>query len=207
MGQIIEMRRRYGAGAGVLPYDARVEWLESTGKQFIVLPFSNVYSIHIEFLFTSVTAQDRIYGGRNNAQSLYANRSLGLAFARNSDWRQLSPNSVAEARTGVRYTADYNATTRTMSVVANYGTCSGKSNVDGDDPPSIAIFGTWSNGFVNGMKGRIYRFRYQNMDRTKIIMDLVPVRVGNVGYMYDRVSRQLFGNAGTGEFIVGPDIV
>lgn len=37
--------------------------------------------------------------------------------------------------------------------------------------------------------------------------DLIPVRVGNVGYMYDRVSGQLFGNSGTGEFGVGPDLI
>lgn len=26
-----------------------------------------------------------------------------------------------------------------------------------------------------------------------------------VGYMYDRVSGELFGNAGTGAFVIGPD--
>lgn len=34
----------------------------------------------------------------------------------------------------------------------------------------------------------------------------LPYDVGTVGYMYDRVSGQLFGNAGTGDFILGPDI-
>lgn len=38
-----------------------------------------------------------------------------------------------------------------------------------------------------------------------ITFDSIPVRVGQVGYMYDRVSGQLFGNAGTGQFILGPD--
>ena len=38
-----------------------------------------------------------------------------------------------------------------------------------------------------------------------LVRDFIPVRVGDVGYMYDRVSGQLFGNAGTGEFIIGPD--
>ena len=35
--------------------------------------------------------------------------------------------------------------------------------------------------------------------------DFLPVRVVTVGYMYDRVSGQFFGNAGTGAFIIGPD--
>ena len=37
------------------------------------------------------------------------------------------------------------------------------------------------------------------------VRDFIPVRVVTVGYMYDRVSGQLFGNAGTGAFIIGPD--
>jgi hypothetical protein len=39
-----------------------------------------------------------------------------------------------------------------------------------------------------------------------IVLDLIPVRVGTIGYMYDSVSGTLFGNAGTGDFILGPDI-
>jgi hypothetical protein len=37
-------------------------------------------------------------------------------------------------------------------------------------------------------------------------MDLLPVRCGTVGYMYDRVSGTLFGNDGTGGFVVGADV-
>lgn len=39
-----------------------------------------------------------------------------------------------------------------------------------------------------------------------VVRDYIPVRVGTVGYMYDRVSGRLFGNAGTGDFVLGPDI-
>ena len=38
-----------------------------------------------------------------------------------------------------------------------------------------------------------------------LMADFIPVRVGDVGYMYDRVSGELFGNSGTGAFIIGPD--
>jgi hypothetical protein len=51
----------------------------------------------------------------------------------------------------------------------------------------------------NFSKVRIYRFYIEGK------IDLVPVRIGNVGYMYDKVSGKLFGNAGTGNFILGPD--
>ena len=39
-----------------------------------------------------------------------------------------------------------------------------------------------------------------------LVRDFIPVRVGTVGYMYDRVTRRLFGNSGTGgAFVLGPD--
>ena len=37
--------------------------------------------------------------------------------------------------------------------------------------------------------------------------NLIPVRKGTVGYLYDKVSGQLFGNANsTGAFTLGPDV-
>lgn len=38
------------------------------------------------------------------------------------------------------------------------------------------------------------------------MMDFIPVRIGTKGYLYDKVSKRLFGNAGTGSFTLGPDI-
>ena len=37
--------------------------------------------------------------------------------------------------------------------------------------------------------------------------DLISVRLGNTGYMYDRITNKRFGNAGTGDFVLGPDVV
>jgi len=68
---------------------------------------------------------------------------------------------------------------------------------------SLKIFGRDSTyKFV----GRIYSLSVRNENGDAII-DFIPVRVGQVGYMYDRVSGKLFGNnAGTGEFIIGQDV-
>lgn len=51
---------------------------------------------------------------------------------------------------------------------------------------------------------RMYNFKVKNSDRE--IANLIPVRRGNTGYMYDRVNGRMYGNSGTGEFIIGPDI-
>ena len=40
-----------------------------------------------------------------------------------------------------------------------------------------------------------------------LVRDYIPVRKGTTGYLYDRVSGQLFGNAGTGSFTYGNDVI
>lgn len=39
-----------------------------------------------------------------------------------------------------------------------------------------------------------------------ITFDAIPVRVAQVGYMYDKISGNLFGNDGTGSFVLGNDV-
>ena len=40
----------------------------------------------------------------------------------------------------------------------------------------------------------------------ELIMDLIPVRIADRGYMYDLISGTVFGNSGTGDFLLGPDL-
>lgn len=40
----------------------------------------------------------------------------------------------------------------------------------------------------------------------KLVCDFIPVRIGTRGYMLDKVSGELYGNSGTGDFILGQDV-
>lgn len=52
--------------------------------------------------------------------------------------------------------------------------------------------------------GKIYDAKiYQN---DVLVRDFIPVRIDTVGYLYDTVSGELFGNLGTGSFTLGPDV-
>lgn len=63
----------------------------------------------------------------------------------------------------------------------------------------------FSNYGSANLVGRIYYFKItDNNGNDKL--DLIPIRIGTVGYMYDKVSGRLFGNEGSGNFTVGPDI-
>lgn len=82
-----------------------------------------------------------------------------------------------------------------MSV--NYPTTSFSSNYN------IIIFGLRAGNNNHSTNVKIKNFYIK---KGSVELDLIPVRVGTVGYMYDRVSGQLFGNAGTGSFVLGPDV-
>ena len=71
------------------------------------------------------------------------------------------------------------------------------------DSPRICLFSGRGSSYV-GFVGRIYYFKatYNN----QLVLDLVPVRKGNVGMMYDKVTGAVYKNTSTGTFIVGPDI-
>jgi hypothetical protein len=71
-----------------------------------------------------------------------------------------------------------------------------------DNNANLSIFGSSASNrrIVNA---KLFSAKIYNND--DVVRDFIPVRVGNVGYLYDRVSGQLFGNDGTGGFIVGPD--
>ena len=51
---------------------------------------------------------------------------------------------------------------------------------------------------------RYYYFKI--WDKSTLVRDFIPVRVGSTGYLFDRVSLKLFGNSGRGAFVLGPDL-
>ena len=70
---------------------------------------------------------------------------------------------------------------------------------------NIRLFGSAGvSASYTKWSGKIYAVKITQ--GSNVVMDLIPVRVKQVGYMYDKISGQLFGNSGTGNFTLGPDI-
>ena len=70
-------------------------------------------------------------------------------------------------------------------------------------PSSNIVIGRVSSN--TSFVGKLFGLSIKKYDEDYRI-DIIPVRCGTVGYMYDRVSGHLFANAGTGDFIVGADV-
>ena len=71
---------------------------------------------------------------------------------------------------------------------------------------NIHVFGMNHNGTRVDMLQAI-RVKYVKIYQDgALVRDFIPVRVGTTGYLYDRVSEQLFANAGSGAFVYGEDV-
>ena len=206
-----------------LPYDAEVEYLDSTGLAnnggpYVstgIIPNPDDFTFTIDWTPFAVNRQEPmngIAGATTNGRA-----SIGMATpsgntlywginnlniygsipwtsgTRLVQWLHIAGNSA---------TYGYNTTTLSASV----------NRYDNNYKP-VFIFAR--NNYPEAEKPAINRYQTTRVYSCQIenggvlVRDYIPVRVGSgssaVGYLYDRVSGTLFGNAGTGAFVVGPD--
>ena len=200
---IVTNRRRV-MGGNPLPYDSVVEYLESTGTQWIdtlFVPQQDDVRFIIECAVNG--RSDNIfvgmarYGSNDFAFNFYRLTSIYWWFGGRIGNFSASGLDHQRLEVGVEIIYNGNLVTTVSPTSSFVGNTS-----------RLALFGQANRAIPTDAlykaSGKIYSFSiyYGN----QLQLDFIPVRVGQVGYMYDRVSGQLFGNAGTGAFVVGPDV-
>lgn len=210
MGMMINRRRV--TGCKKLPYDAEVEYLETDNDDsyinttyiptrsknpIFVIKFrldgfrdSGSWNQHLFGAYTSEYADTyriiKYYDSNNNVRFCHAQNGTG-GYQKDNVTLTLGMDYVI--RMG-HYELVINDISQT--IFTHFGS---QENIN-----PLYLF---SLPTKKAFKGRIYYFSI--LEGNEIVMDLIPVRVGTTGYMYDKVSGQLFGNDGTGAFILGPD--
>ena len=193
------------------PYDAQIEYLKGDGNAYITLPFvgySDQTTFELEFINTLPTESTSLIGSRKGTNERFCwslnpnGTSVQIGYGNyyenvnntitNGD-RVVIETNISEQK--ITYTIT-NKTTNTVATSTNISINS--FNV----LDYIYLF--WS-GALGKSSSSIIRCKIKNGET--LVRDLIPVRVGNEGYMYDKVSGKLFGNSGEGEFILGEDIV
>jgi hypothetical protein len=202
---MIASRQIAFGGSKRKPYDAEIEYLESTGTQYIdtgivLTADDNLASTKLSTTNFDFTSDNAIYGcqtSNSDAVVCFRNMAGRVRFRWGSELYK-DINVVRNRPSEVVVELSDSALTATCIDNGESVTIpQGKQY----SPFPLFLFGSNKNGEVWLSKGaRIYYFKLSNK------LDLIPVRVGDVGYMYDRVSGQLFGNAGEGSFVLGSDI-
>lgn len=205
---------------GSLPYDAQIEYLQSSGTQWIDTGIiQNSRNIEIRMRIQWVGANT------SNFESFFAYMINGGLMPRCSinkyqgNW-MFGTNATTKTTTAIDKNVHdvfwtSNATTQIEQLYLDnvkIGEGSTTSTGIGRNTIPFFLFCRNRNGSVDNIAtARIMSLSYKKFSdatHTEITeeVNFIPVRVGQVGYIYDKVSGQLFGNAGTGSFILGNDI-
>jgi len=183
------------------PYKCRVEYLESTGTQYIDLGFVVDSNKKVALGFSTASNQESkvpvgVYNGIFWTYIVYTYGANGLVTFNNSTVNTLGTFNTNRHDVSV----DYKNLTYTYDGVSN-----ALSGTPRDYTLNLILFGRNNNGtpdaFFNGLK--VYYLRAYDND--VLIRDFIPVLDNSdVPAMYDQVSGQLFYNQGTGQFKFGP---
>lgn len=188
-----------------LPYDAEVEYLEATGTQWINAGVTPDGNTAIDSVWTiPSTSSGTLCGGRTSgsegqfyvwARPNHTNPNMAWRFGYGTTSTYFGPASAYTTPMRVSFGpgyAKFGSAEKTFSSQTFTGTrfyifalCNGASSSSDLTPLKLHWLKIWQSDVL--------------------VRDFLPVRVGTVGYLYDRVSGELFGNAGKGAFVIGPD--
>lgn len=204
------------------PYDAEIEYLESTGTQYVdtgVVPSVPSDTVYCKMASTATTYPSSTPLSRNAFFGVldgYGSNDFGARISWYAGYYGVETNNRVVASTepiqangklgkvtewtlgaSERKVVYDGSTTTTSNVVTTSHTYSG----------SAWIFGANGTGTGGGglLACRVYAYKFWR--NGVLLQDFIPVRIGQTGYLFDRVSGQLFGNAGSGKFVIGPDVV
>lgn len=195
-----------------LPYDAEVEYLESTGTQWIDTGVTVSSSSHIVVKMSDFSRDGSwMFGARRgylqSAVGIYADVGAGVNSFRFAWGGYLTSGSFTYTTIGVGVvTIDISTGRLTITRERIPYTYTELATTQAfTTPVPFSLFMLNNNGAET--LGSIMRIYGAQIDDVR---DMIPVRFTNElgqseGAMYDRVSGQLFRNQGTGAFIVGPD--
>lgn len=198
---------RTGAWSGkALPYDAEVEYLETTGKEYVDtgLLADNEYDVKLKIRTPNILnhTENGIWGcyvgiGGKLCYLAY------ITFADTRFYGGWDGETYGSIKMEDGYLdRDFEFTQNKKGVTIN-GVKVITTNTTVINESGLTLWFGASNGNERTFLGKLYFMSIEKFGDK--VIDLIPVRKDGVGYMYDRVSGELFGNAGTGSFIVGPD--
>lgn len=192
---------------GEIPYQ-QIEYLQSDSSAYIDTGIgggSDDLEIECVFEYNTHVTYGAIYGSyidetTNNTRCILSEKHNTAYDCLNTTPTNGSSRVTIAINTKIHYTSNFYQINNGKEIVKR------TINKGNSNNNNIALFNrSVPNPNTSRNIGlKIYSFKISK--NGEMLRDFVPVRVGNIGYMYDKVSKQLFGNIGSGQFILGQDI-
>ena len=198
-----------GGGTPVLPYDAEIEYLQTTGTQYIdtgIVSGTNIVA-EIKAILTQTSSDVQTFlcartGNNVSFSNLLSIKNVSTPYTQigggnSSIDSSADPTVLHTYRTGLQNNSLFFETD---------GTTEGTRTISGSTSNlSMYLFARHTDsGADRGIYSKLYYCKITKDG--SLVRDFIPVRVGQTGYLYDKVSGELFGNNGSGSFILGNDI-
>lgn len=214
MARLIDRRRFMGNSH---PFDAEVEYLEvneTTGQAWIdtgYVPYGDDIDYFLDFQLLGYYPSNANYPSWIRAYNnppgqvfivgRWGSRDAIRIF--NAELANIGSQNIPSAN-DTRYFIETNGKNRICKV--NGIQSSLKAYYPDSNTNTLFIFSdiTGEATITGYVLGRLYSFKLNKGGIPKL--DLIPVRKEKTGYLYDRISGKLLGNAGMGSFKVGPDV-
>ena len=184
----------------------RVEYLESTGTQWIELPFGFLDTDEVEIKGAELTrGGDRylvspsVWNNHNNrfamAGGLY--KKFRAGFGNWSTVIKMSPDVDSDTLVHI-----WTYKNRKFSIDNGWSTLDVSNAAFSEESKNLKLF----YGYLSPSVGQIYYYHHKKADDTEA--NLIPClrRSDSKPGMYDTVSQTFYVNQGTGEFIAGPAV-
>ena len=206
-----------------VPYDAVVEYIESTGTQWIDLGILPTTVNRCEIVFAPLEATTGSYYydgyfGHSNSDSrawinCYSTDGVSVSFI---NYGRQIVSFQPETLLGSVHTAVVDARENYVGIdgaTATLNNIKFTSDEEVKNPFCLCTLG-YTGGGAAGKKRKIRIYSARFFAGDLLYMDLVPIRTGAVGSMYDRahpfggpLGNGLYPNQGTGDFVVGKDVM
>lgn len=179
-----------------------VEFIQTSGTQRIntgIIPKDNTYQVNTKVELATTTQNIAIFGTSVGATAYHVTPYSSKWYYCNSGDKN---GGVYSATVGKQYSITYNNEYHNFAV--NNSVIAAGITATSTEPIIINARGTTNIGSY-----KYFYFQIINNATNEIIMDLVPCyrKSDRLAGMYDSISGKFFTNIGTGEFIVGGDII
>lgn len=182
----------------VLPYKCELEYIQSTGTQYIDTKFKPNQDTRVvaKIILPVEGETNYAFGGRTEFKS----NDFSFGVSASGGCYMHNYGTVCEyfstaANTSESFVIDCN---KTVGTIKNYTTTHSASTFT--SPVSMALFGVNNNGTIS--YGKSTAFFYQIYDNDTLVRDYIPVLdLNGIPCLYDKVNDEFYYNAGTGSFL------